>query len=322
MVVSAREKHANIGKIIDTGQLGRMTSNGMTYPTIRYIALDFDNCICEINPAFHMVWEFTEKMLLHEELGEYYWNLRTLWIEEIDKALSDGKLHFLNDDVIMLLKHVHHGSLEVKPEVFVYTNNRSEELVNLVRDILAKNMKIVPWSKSFHPQDPRRKNEFPDLAPDEPGKSFEGVKACLGAPEDLTSETLLFLDDLLHPIRNDLGDRYIHIQPPFKSQDKLLPYLETLVKAIERMKEIPIAHCIEYRVQLKYFLHQKSTHLEYFPAPRDAYREWDLMHWNDYLNLFKPFGSYDDSEEYVRPSLSAYYKCRDFLTQTQDASAS
>lgn len=287
---------------------------------IRYIALDFDNCICEINAAFHIVWEFYDKLIFHETLSEYYHRLHDLWVEEIDKALCNGKLHFLNDDVYMLLKHVHHGPLEVKPKVIVYTNNRSQELVSFVRAILKKQLNADPWEQAFHPQHPLRRNETPDLAPDEPGKSYEGVKACLGSPEDLTPESLLFLDDLLHPIRHTIGDRYIHIQPPFKCQDKLLPYLETLVKAIERLTDISVEHMIEFRVQMKQFMDLKSSNIELFPAPRDAYREWNYMKWNEYLNLFKPFGFYDE-DEYERPPLKHYYTCCDFLTQKQDVSA-
>ena len=293
---------------------------------IRYIALDFDNCICEINDAFRIVWDFYENLILHPELSEHWHQLGELWISELDKALSDGKLHFLNDDVMMLLKHVHHGDLEVKPEVFVYTNNTNEELIRFLGSVIEKNMRLKPWSRAFFAQDPRRAHEFSAaLASDEPGKSFEGMKVCMGNPDDMTPETLIFLDDLLHPIRKTLGDNYIHIQPPFKSKDKFLPYVETLFKAIQNLERtISIENTIELRIHLRTYLHSKSSHLTYFPAPRDMYREWNLQQWNDFYALFQPFGAYeeDEKEEEEKKPLDAYYKCRDLLTRMQDASAS
>ncbi len=288
---------------------------------IRYIALDFDNCICEINDAFRIVWDFFDKLILHPDLSEYYHDLLELWVEEIDKALCDRKLNFLNDDVMMLLKHVEYGGLEIKPRVFVYTNNSNEELVRFIRLVIKKNMKLDPWMISFHPHHPARSNERPDLAPDEPGKSFEGVKACLEHPEDLTPENLMFLDDLLHPIRHTIGERYVHIQPPFMSKDKLLPYVKTFVSAVQKLeKKMPIPHLVELRKHFKNHMYERATHLEYFPSPRQSYQEWDMIDWEHFLALFESFGySYEDEDDYKRPSLSAYYKCRDLLTQKQDA---
>jgi hypothetical protein len=295
----------------------------MTLP-IRYIALDFDNCICEVNDAFRIVWDFYEGLVMHSELKEYWCQLRELWIHELDKSLSDGKLHFLNDDVMMLLKHVEYGDLEVKPEVFVYTNNTNEELIRFLGSVIEKNMRLKPWTRAFFAQDSRRVHEFSAaLAFDEPGKSFEGMKMCMGNPEDMTPETLLFLDDLLHPIRKTLGDQYIHIQPPFKSKDKLLPYLETFIKAIQKLEPtLSIENSIELRIQLRNFLYTKSSHLEYFPAPRDMYKEWNLQKWNDFFTLFHPFGSEEEEEEEEKKPLDAYYKCRDHLTRSKGASSS
>lgn len=294
----------------------------MTQP-IRYIALDFDNCICEVNEAFRICWDFVDNLILHPELSDHWNDLCKFWVEELDKALCDGKLKFLNKDVMMLLKHVHHGPLDVKPTVFVYTNNRNEELVRFLRNVIEKQLRCEPWSQAFFPHDTRRRHEFQGaLASDEPGKSFEGMKTCMGNPEDMTPETLMFLDDLLHPIRHRIGKNYIHIQPPFKSKDKLLPYLESLVKAIQKL-DMSIERTIDMRIELRNYLHSKSSHLEYFPAPRDAYREWNLIDWKDFLALFQPFGGYIPDEDDVEESreLDIYYKCRDLLTQTQDVSA-
>lgn len=297
----------------------------MTHP-IRYIALDFDNCICEVNEAFRICWDFVDKLIYHPDLCDHWRDLYTLWIEELDKALCDGKLNFLNDDVMMLLKHVHHGPLDVKPTVFVYTNNSNEELIRFLRGVIQKQLRCEPWTRAFFPHDPRRRHEFQAaLASDEPGKSFEGMKTCMGNPDDMTSETLMFLDDLLHPIRHTLGDKYIHIQPPFKCKDKFLPYLESLVKAIQKL-DMSVERTIDMRIELRNYLHSKSSHLEYFPAPRDAYREWNLIDWKDFLALFQPFGGYeeesDEDEEESKPkSLTHYTKCRDILTRTQGASS-
>ena len=297
----------------------------MTEP-IRYIALDFDNCICEVNEAFRICWDFLDKLIFNPELNEHWHNLQKLWVIELDKALCDQKLKFLNDDVMMLLKHVHHGPLDTKPTVFVYTNNTNEELVRFVRCVIEKQLRCEPWSRAFFPQDSRRRHEFQSaLASDEPGKSFEGMKACMGNPEDMTPETLMFLDDLMHPIKKTIGENYVHIQPPFKSKDKFLPYLETLVKAIRALDPtLSIEHSVDFRIELRNYLHAKSSHLEYFPAPRDAYREWNLFDWKDFLALFQPFGGYvaDEDDDVETRGLNHYYKCRDLLTQRQDVSAS
>ena len=148
---------------------------------------------------------------------------------------------------------------------------------------------------------------------------------CLISWIQYLEDSLLFLDDLLHPIRHTPGDQYIHIQPPFKSKDKFLPYLETLVKAIQKL-DMSVEKTIDMRITLRNYLHSKSSHFEYFPAPRDAYREWNLIDWKEFLALFVSFGGYvaDEDDEELQPSreLEIYYKCREFLTRTQGASAS
>jgi hypothetical protein len=301
---------------------------GTQQQPIRYIALDFDNCICEINDAFRIVWDFLDSLIFHPELSEHWHELQKLWVIELDKALCDGKLTFLNKDVLMLLKHVYHGDLEVKPTVFVYTNNTNELLVTFLRDIIALNMRIeTPWTKAFFPSDSRRAHEFSQsLASDEPGKSFAGMKACMGNPDDMTPESLVFLDDLLHPIRHTLGKNYVHIDPPFRCKDKLLPYLESLIKAIQKLN-MSVEHMVEFRLHLRNYLHSKSSNLKYFPAPRDSYREWNLIEWKDFIALFHSFGGYiededEDEDDSNLQSLDIYYKCRDLLTQTQVSSAS
>lgn len=297
-----------------------------TTQPIRYIALDFDNCICEINSAFRIVWDFFENLVLHPQLCEHWHQLRQLWVNELDKALCDGKLTFLNNDVMMLLKHVHHGDLEVKPTIFVYTNNTNELLIGFLREVIAKHMRMeAPWGHAFFAQDPRRVHEFTQsLASDEPGKSFEGMKVCMGNPEDMTPESLMFLDDLLHPIRHTIGQNYVHINPAFHCKDKLLPYLETFIKAIQKL-DIQVNDAVELRIQLRNYLHSKSSHLEYFPAPRDAYREWNLLDWKEFLALFQSFGGYvedteDETTEMKPQGLAIYYQCRGLLRQMQGAS--
>ena len=288
----------------------------MTEP-IRYIALDFDNCICHMNDAFWIVWKLFDGLLTHPDLYDYYHRLRESWIKELDEEISRRKITCLNEGVLMLLKHIEHGPITVRPKVFVYTNNTNEDIVQFVCDLIQTNMKFPtkPWTAAYHPQHPERQNEFPDLAPDEPGKSYEGVKACLGHPEDLSPNNLLFLDDLRHPIQRVLEERYIHVQPPFKTDDGLLIYLGTLAKAFTALKA-PIRDDVHFRQYVKLELDKVSNNLKYFPAPRAAYSEWNLFHWDEYLALFQSFGTVDNEEEQPRQCIdymTTYYKCREFL---------
>jgi hypothetical protein len=59
--------------------------------------------------------------------------------------------------------------------------------------------------------------------------------------------------------------------------------------------------------------------MNYFPAPRAAYHEWDLVRWDTYLALFQSFGTVEDEEDtdgqppQMVDHMITYYKCRDFL---------
>jgi hypothetical protein len=123
------------------------------------------------------------------------------------------------------------------------------------------------------------------------------------------------LDDLRHPIQRVLEERYIHVQPPFKTEDGLLIYLGTLAKAFTALKA-PIPDDVHFRQYVKLELDKVSNNLKYFPAPRAAYSEWNLFHWDEYLALFQSFGTVDDEEEQPKQSIdymTTYYKCREFL---------
>ncbi len=287
---------------------------------IRYLALDFDNCICHMNDAFWIVWRIFDGLLTHPELYNYYIPLREQWIKELDNELSQRKITFLNEGVLMLLKHIEHGPIKIRPKVFVYTNNTNEDIVQFVRDVIQVNMQFPnkPWDSAYHPQHPARQHELPDIAPDEPGKSFEGVRACLGNPEDLSPTNLLFLDDLRHPIQRVLEERYIHVQPPFKCKDSLLIYLETFAKAFTALKA-PIPDDVAFRQYVRNELDKVSNNMKYFPSPRAAYHEWNLMHWNEYLALFQSFGTVEDEDEnngespQIIDHMTTYYRCRDYL---------
>lgn len=275
----------------------------MDTKAIRYLALDFDNVICELNPAFKILWDIFTTIQADETLRRQ--DLREKWIQQLEEATGDCKIHTLNTDVLMILKHVAHMPEQKRPTVFVYTNNSSVELVEFVRDWVALALKRTAWTLAFHPQDPRRAMEFPELAPDEPGKRFEGMKACLGNPQDFTPESVVFLDDLLHPARHTLGANYIHIQPPYFSNDILLPYLRTFVKAYQKTNPQPAIEKY-FRMIVRNKLAAHKQNIQYFPGFQDSYERWDTESWDEYFGLFIPFGSFTEPSTSSSQSLKYY----------------
>jgi hypothetical protein len=275
---------------------------------IRYIALDFDNVICELNAAFQIVWNAFEIVQAHEVLRRP--TLREEWLGELERAYADCKISTLNPDVLMILKHVVHTPEEERPTVFIYTNNPSEERVAFVHDWIELVLRRNPWTLAFHPQDPRRSFET-EMSPHEPGKSLAGMRACLENPDDFTAESVLFLDDLLHPIRREIGSQYIHVNPPFRCEDALYPYLKSFVRAYQRTNppseimnyfNLIVANCLKPYVKL---------HPEYFPAMQDLYLTWDGKNWEDYF-AYLQFGISDDSVSRSY-SLKYYTEVMEFL---------
>ena len=284
---------------------------------IRYIALDFDNVICELNPAFHIVWTIYQKIQNHDVLKQE--SLRSNWLKELTNATGDGKIHALNTDVLMILKHVAHMPEQDRPLVFVYTNNPSEELVTFVHDWIELILKRNPWTLAFYPQDPRRTAER-EFAPGEPGKSLSGMRACLGNPENLTADSILFLDDLLHPIREEIGCQYLHVNPPFHCQDLLLPYLKTFVSAygkqtLQNYPALSKYFNLEVKRILDSYVQQNTT---YFPAMQDLYKEWNGENWQDYYRYLEFGHGQQTAIERVASSLEYYNRVTEFLRRHLD----
>ncbi len=277
---------------------------------IRYVALDFDNVICELNAAFHIVWNIYKIVQDNQTLQRS--NLRKEWLDELERAYGDCKVNALNPDVLMILKHIVHLPKQDQPLVFVYTNNPNEETVSFVHDWIELVLKRNPWTHVFHPQNPLRAAEV-EVSPGEPGKSLAGMRACLGNPQDLTPESILFLDDLLHPIREEIGSNYIHVNPPFHCQDVLYPYLKSFVKAYERTNPSPeVMNSFTLVVRDCLRPHVKE-HIDYFPAMQDLYLNWDGQNWNDYFN-YLTFGASDEPNSKLN-TLEYYRQVVNFLTR-------
>ena len=257
--------------------------------TIKYIGLDFDQCICEINHGFRLVH------LLYRDAcvsGSFKTNtLAQTWKQALAKAYLDGRLTFLNPEMMDFLRYLHSLPEDQRPTIFVYTNNKDQDLVAFIHSIIEAIVGYSPWLLSFHPQDICRQVETPFLAPDEPGKSYDGINNCLGRPDDLTKESLLFFDDLLHPLHKEIGDHYIQITPPYHCFDALVDYLQLLVQAFHEANSDP-ADEIRFRSYVRTGLAQYTRkYISLFPAPYSAYEEWDMVDWNYYYDLYKFGGS-------------------------------
>jgi hypothetical protein len=252
---------------------------------IKYIGLDFDQCICEINIGFWLVYSLYFEGLVSSSFKST--QLPQKWKKALAKGILEKRFTFVNPEMIDLLNYIKSLPEEKRPTVFVYTNNKNADLVAFIHSILEEALESSPWLVSFHPQDPCRAVEQPYLAPDEPGKSFDGINNCLGRPEDLTRDGLLFFDDLLHPLHKELGERYIHINPAFHCHDKMVDYLQSFVEAFQEdsTDEENEKHFRNF-VRLSLAQHTRK-YIDLFPAPRSAYEEWDMLEWNSYFDLFK-----------------------------------
>ncbi len=289
---------------------------------IRYIGIDFDQTLCEMNTAFWIIFKLYREVLQHSDIlfsDEQRTEFRQAWVNEMVADLRASKIHCLNPELMNLLTFVHTQEFEVKPKIFVYTNNTNEDIVSYIGDVIQiyLNLSEPPWIASFHPQDSRRLFETPLLAADEPGKSLEGIRSCLAHPDDLTPESLLFLDDLLHtPLMKAIGSNYIRILPPFHCTDNLLVYLQSFVRAFEQLnaksKEEPFHESVLFRLLVQLQLCESVRIIDQFPAPQNLYCEWDLHEWEDFYRLFRweywggsPEGSYVQS-----PLSGCYEACR------------
>jgi len=253
----------------------------------RYIGLDFDQCICELNDVFHLFWSIMKDALKHGSFQANY--LEEAWKKELARAYKASELTFINPEIIELLVYINNIPAEVRPNVFVYTNNSSEERVAFVHDIIEEIIGSSPWLLSFHPKDPARVLEHRAEAIADPGKSYDGINNCLGQPEDLNPQTLLFFDDVLHPLHKVLGERYIHIDPAFHCYDTLLQYLKTFVTAWDSVSHIE-SEDTHFKLYVRDTLApvaKSSRYMAHFPAPRDLYADWNLADWHEYYGLFQ-----------------------------------
>lgn len=199
-------------------------------PEIRYIGLDFDGCICDANPPF---WSFIEILKdLEARRYPYARELYEQWIRILARETAEGRCGLIRPDMIRFLQRIH---TEIpfldQPYLFVYTNNQSREIVgtvgNILREVLGRR---APWREVFHPQDPCREDEIGSETSAKL-KSFQGIMTCLEFPDDLTVDSLLFLDDQEHPLISELGSKYVRV-PEYKNPDSIVYYLRTLTLAM------------------------------------------------------------------------------------------
>ena len=298
----------------------------MIQSKIRYIGIDFDQTLCEMNTAFWIVFHLYREVLQHSDIlfsEEHRAQFRAAWVKEMIADLHAEKIHCLNPEVMNLLSFVHTADLEVKPKIFIYTNNTNEDIVSFMGEVIQGYLHLEqsPWIASFHPQDSRRLFEIPLLGADEPGKSLEGIRSCLAHPDDLTPESLLFLDDLLHtPLMKAIGEQYIHIDPPFHCKDKLLVYLQSFVRAFEQLnkesKEEPFHESVLFRLLVQLQLCESARLIDHFPAPQNLYCEWDCNDWETFYTLFRwEYWGGEKEGPYVPSPLSGcYVRCRGYFT--------
>ena len=258
-------------------------------PKIKYVGLDFDNVICELNGAFHILWRAIAYL---DQVGVLDKSkFLPHYARELEETMGSNKVTTLNAECLMLLKHIAHMPDLGRPTVFIYTNNTNAELVQFVHDWIELALRRDPWSPNlvFHPQDHRRILERPLLAPDEPGKSFEGMRACMNFPDDFQPETVLFVDDKIHgPAYRDLGANYIHHDPPYECKDQMRPYIQAFFRAyrklgVEKHSDKDFSFRFAFRDFMKPYV---RSCLDYFYAFQDLYIHWDCRELDDYENLF------------------------------------
>lgn len=256
-------------------------------PKIKYVGLDFDNVICELSAPFVILWHITHRLHASRILDKD--KFLPLWMKELEDQQSMCKITLLNPECLMLLKHIAHMPEQSRPMVFLYTNNTYTEIVQYIRDWIELCLHRNPWDTTnvFHPQDHRRGVERPLLAPDEPGKSFDGMRACLNFPSDFLPETVLFVDDKLHtPALRDLGQNYIHHDPPYFCKDQMRPYVKAYFRAVRKLNLSEEA-TQRFRFCFRDLIARHArTHTDYFYAHIDLYTKWDCKDTDSFENLF------------------------------------
>lgn len=202
-------------------------------PNIKYVGLDFDGCICDIGTSLWTLFcllDTFETRLPTQDVEE----IRRKWEKVLARETLEGHCHLLRPAMISFLRRIR---LDIpfldQPFIFVYTNNQSEAMVTFVHHIIQELLGgKVAWGAVYHPQDPCRQDEAGThpSALSSKLKSFAGIYQCLDKPDDLTKESLLYLDDQEHPLILDLGPKYIRV-PEYHNSDTLLFYLRSLILA-------------------------------------------------------------------------------------------
>ena len=256
-------------------------------PKIKYVGLDFDNVICELSNPFVMLWTITHTLDRAGVLDKA--KFLPLWIKELEEQQSTCKVTVLNPECLMLLKHIAHMPEHSRPTVFLYTNNTYAEIIQCIHQWIELCLRRTPWAPTlvFHPQDHRRTLERPLLAPDEPGKSFDGMRACMNFPPDFLPETVLFVDDKLHtPALRDLGPNYIHHDPPYVCKDQMRPYVVAYFRAIRKLQLSEDATFL-FRSRFRDLITRyAATRTDYFYAHIDMYSQWDCKNTEEFEDLF------------------------------------
>lgn len=234
-----------------------------------------------------MLWTVTHS--LHSSGGFDKEKFLPLWIKELEEQQSMRKITLLNPECLMLLKHIAHMPEQLRPTVFLYTNNTYTEIVQCIHQWIEVCLRRTPWSPNlvFHPQDHRRTIERPLLAPDEPGKSFDGMRACMNFPSDFLPDTVLFVDDKIHtPAFRDLGKNYIHHDPPYICRDQLRPYIVAYFRAVRKL-QLSENDTFLFRSRFRDLISRYAANrTDYFYASIEKYSQWDCKDTEEFEDLF------------------------------------
>jgi hypothetical protein len=200
------------------------------------IGIDFDRCLTEA----HTLVPFTLilEILLEKELASptasksakvLLLKSREIFYSKLaDNEITQKGLIFRPSLLKLMPTLIHLRQQGKINKLFIYSNNKIEELLHLCDYILALILQRAPYSVNagalihegnrLHTLTPRihldnvcRSSEV--MEGDFKEKTFEGIRSCLG--EYISESDLWFIDDTLHHTRliSELKGRYVHVEP-------------------------------------------------------------------------------------------------------------
>ena len=191
-----------------------------------YLAFDMDGTIgeftilkqllCIFNQPAYFIMEPEKTQLPDEQIKHMLSSAYTNFVNRIiAEETGPTPLGVFRPGVFKLFQEIHKLRISgMVKGVIIYSNNRTESLVEFIKDVLNTVVGAPVIDTVFFRFSKQRTDTNRAMA--NPEKTWAEIKQLLlsiGAPEELKPNDVLFFDDIIHAdLKEKLGINYIHVE--------------------------------------------------------------------------------------------------------------